>query len=107
MIMKNKNSRKKGAAIELAIIAMVIIFGLSALLLNITMISNNVKQNALDDLTEKATLAQIVYTENAEDIPEGYSVQSDGDKIFVYHDEELKLTVTIADGKITDWQYSL
>ena len=61
MINKIKNP-KKGVAIELAIVAIIIVFSLSALLVSLAVVSNSVGKKSLDSLTEKTMLSQIAKT---------------------------------------------
>lgn len=97
--------RKKGIAIELALLALVFIFGLSTLLTGIIIASKNTKQRALNDLTEKTTLMQIVQSDDY--LPVGYVKQTENNTIKVYKNENLLLTVTLENGVIVNWVYSL
>ena len=57
--MKIKKNLKKGAGIEIAILAMVVVFALSALLVSITLISRTNANNALDDLKSDSVIKKV------------------------------------------------
>ena len=57
--MKTKRNLKKGAGIEIAILAMVVVFALSALLVSITLISRTNANNALSDLTSDSVIDKV------------------------------------------------
>ena len=57
--MKIKKNLKKGAGIEIAILAMVVVFALSALLVSITLISRTNANNALSDLTSDSVIEKV------------------------------------------------
>ena len=57
--MKIKKNLKKGAGIEIAILAMVVVFALSALLVSITLISRTSANNALDDLKSDSVIEKV------------------------------------------------
>lgn len=57
--MKSKRNLKKGAGIEIAILAMVVVFALSALLVSITLISKTNVNHALDDLTSDTVKQKV------------------------------------------------
>ena len=57
--MKIKKNLKKGAGIEIAILAMVVVFALSALLVSITLISRTNANNALDDLKSDSVIEKV------------------------------------------------
>ena len=57
--MKIKKNLKKGAGIEIAILAMVVVFALSALLVSITLISRTNANNALDDLKSDSVIDKV------------------------------------------------
>ena len=68
--MKNKIfNPKKGVAIELAVVALVIVFSLSALIVSLAVMSNSVGKKSLNSLSEKTQLAQIAksYLDNQND----------------------------------------
>ena len=58
MLNKFKN-RKKGVAIEISIIALVVVFAISTLLVSISVMANAIGKNALSDQQEKTQLAQL------------------------------------------------
>jgi hypothetical protein len=58
MLNKFKN-RKKGVAIEISIIALVVVFAISTLLVSISIMANAIGKNALSDQKEKTQLAQV------------------------------------------------
>ena len=58
MLNKFKN-RKKGVAIEISIIALVVVFAISTLLVSISIMANAIGKNALSDQQEKTQLAQV------------------------------------------------
>ena len=57
--MKIKKNLKKGAGIEIALLAMVVVFALSALLVSITLISRINANNALDHLTSDSVIEKV------------------------------------------------
>ena len=57
--MKIKKNLKKGAGIEIATLAMVVVFALSALLVSITLISRTNANNALDDLKSDSVIDKV------------------------------------------------
>ena len=57
--MKTKRNLKKGAGIEIAMLAMVVVFALSALLVSITLISRTNANNALSDLTSDSVIDKV------------------------------------------------
>ena len=84
---------KKGAAIELALVTMVVVFSLTTLLLGITLISKTTATNTLNEFEEKTQLAQDAKNDNYEQ----------GE----YFGDKYKLTVKIDGGKIVEWTYTL
>ena len=57
--MKTKRNLKKGAGIEIAILAMVVVFALSALLVSITLISRINANNSLKDLESQSVKEKV------------------------------------------------
>ncbi len=89
---------KKGAAIELAIVTMVVVFSLTTLLLGITLISKTTATNALSKFEEKIQLAQDAKNDiaNNTDYTQGE-----------YVGNKYKLTVEVENDTITKWTYTL
>ena len=84
---------KKGAAIELALVTMVVVFSLTTLLLGITLISKTTATNTLNEFEEKTQLAQDAKNDNY--------VKGE------YFGDKYKLTVKTDGGKIVEWTYTL
>ena len=90
---------KKGAAIELALVTMVVVFSLTSLLLGITLISKTTATNTLNEFEEKTKLAQ----DAKNDIKNNKDTYEQGE----YFGNKYKLTVKIDGGKIVEWTYTL
>lgn len=91
-----KNS-KKGVAIELSIVALVVVFAISSLLVSISVMANSVGNRAINDFKEKTELSNQANSNSFND---------DGIYDFITADGTLKLTVEVKNGKITKWTYS-
>ena len=92
-------NRKKGVAIEISIIALVVVFAISTLLVSISIMANAIGKNALSDQQEKTQLAQDVMR----DIKNN---QQNADNTIIKVGNTFTLTVTVKDGKIASWVYT-
>ena len=98
MLNKIKN-RKKGVAIEISIIALIVVFAISTLLVSISIMANAIGKNALSDQEEKTQLAQDVMS----DIKNN---QQNADNTIIKVGNTFSLTVSVKDGKIISWVYT-
>ena len=76
--MKTKRNLKKGAGIEIAILAMVVVFALSALLVSITLISRTNANNALDDLKSDSVIEKVSSALDPDSTKIDVSITKDG-----------------------------
>jgi len=76
--MKIKKNLKKGAGIEIAILAMVVVFALSALLVSITLISRTNANNALDDLKSDSVIKKVSSALGTDSTKIDVSITKDG-----------------------------
>lgn len=101
---------KKGAAIELALVTMVVVFSLTTLLLGITLISKTTATNTLNEFEEKTQLAQIAmeYITNNTVKDNDYVITNNGDNTFTITNNKFKLKLSFSFGNtITKWTYTL
>ncbi len=129
--MKNKIfNPKKGVAIELAVVALVIVFSLSALIVSLAVMSNSVGKKSLNSLSEKTQLAQIAksylddnntYTFDTTNTIDNndltytvtvskYENTEQPQFVFAQNGGKYKLTVIVRpydNNKIVTWTYSL
>ena len=75
---KIKRNLKKGAGIEIAILAMVVVFALSALLVSITLISRTSANNALDDLKSDSVIEKVSSALGTDSTKIDVSITKDG-----------------------------
>lgn len=112
MLNKIKN-RKKGVAIEISIIALVVVFAISTLLVSISIMANAIVKNALSDQEEKTQLAEFAMSCNLTQIDaveekDDYTITPNDNtyKIKKTNDGTFTLTVEVdANGKITSWKF--
>ena len=76
--MKIKKNLKKGAGIEIAMLAMVVVFALSALLVSITLISRTNANNALSDLTSDSVIDKVSSALGTDSTKIDVSITKDG-----------------------------
>ena len=95
--MKTKKSdSKKGIAIELAIIALVVVFSLTTLIVSISLLQKSTSDRALTTLTERVSLDKQAIDK----------INNTEETDFTITENGKKLSVKIENGKITQWKYS-
>ena len=99
MLNKFKN-RKKGVAIEISIIALVVVFAISTLLVSISVMANAIGKNALSDQQEKTQLAEFAISYIKTTTDTNYT------KDFESENGTFTLTVKVENGKIISWTYT-
>ena len=111
MLNKFKN-RKKGVAIEISIIALVVVFAISTLLVSISVMANAIGKNALSDQQEKTQLAEFAISCNLTQIDAveekgDYTITPNGNTYTIKKTTNgtFTLTVTVESGKITSWKF--
>ena len=106
---------KKGMAIELAILVMLIVVGLSALLVSVSILNKNTSSNLMLNVKERLQLDQIGQSYiSAQDrlgwspSDSDYTVSEISQEKLVLVDSQgnVKLSIKIQNNKITEWKYS-
>ena len=109
--LRNKNARRRGLGIEIALLVLLAAVALSALLVSTAMLERNGLKDREAETLERLALDQIAENYLADgtlpDESAGYKITPGvGGNFAVYTtDGELKLDVTIKDGKIDGWSY--
>ena len=117
-LMNKKRDGRRGMAMELAMLVMVVTFALSLLLTTFALMQANRKNIDLRDTKEKIALEQI--GENylaackshsdfdlSDEQKEYYEIVTENDETLVVRrtaDNEIALTIELNDGKITKWE---
>ncbi len=122
-LIKKLLSNKKGMAIELAMLVMLIVVGLSALLVSVSILNKKASNDLSLEIKERLVLDQIgqsfvvavkdkTLSEWEMVIPDGYSanVSNETELSLVDSQGNVKLSIKLqaySDGyKITEWKYS-
>lgn len=112
---------RRGLAIELTLIAMIVVFSLGALITTTAILQSAKKKAIREDFTLRIELEQIgeefcaaylgggAATASFEQKIESggiYEIEIDGSKLTVSRigQDEILLSVTVTDGKITEWK---
>ena len=110
--LRNKNARRRGLGIEIALLVLLAAVALSALLVSTAMLERNNLRDSETVTLERLALDQIAekYLADRGNLPDastGYKIiPGEGGSFAVYTtDDELKLDVTIKDDKIDGWSY--
>ena len=102
-------NRKKGVAIEISIIALVVVFAISTLLVSISIMANAIGKNALSDQQEKTQLAQVAMSYiKTSALDTDYTIETDNNiKILTKQNGNIKLKFSFTETKtITFWAYT-
>ena len=112
LCLRNKNARRRGLGIEIALLVLLAAVALSALLVSSAMLERNGLKDREAETLERLALDQIAeqYLADANHLPEestGYKINpGEGGSFAVYTTGgELKLDVTIKGGKVAGWTY--
>ena len=111
--LRNKNARRRGLGIEIALLVLLAAVALSALLVSSAMLERNSLKDREAETLERLVLDQIAekYLADHNNLPDestGYRITAGaGNNFAVYTtDGELKLDVTVSNaGKVTGWTY--
>lgn len=104
-----KAASRKGMGMELALLVLFVVFACSVLLVSSAMVGKDNLNARKEQMLQRIELERIVKQAQAErgktEI-DNYSLNWDGDILTISDKEEnVLLTVTITDDKITYWQY--
>ncbi|MBR6555606.1 MAG: hypothetical protein IKT90_05275 [Clostridia bacterium] len=111
--LQDKNARRRGLGIEIALLVLLAAVALSALLVSSAMLERNGLKDREAETLERLALDQIAekYLADHGNLPDestGYRITAGaGNNFAVYTtDGELKLDVTVSNaGKVTGWTY--
>ena len=109
--LRNKNARRRGLGIEIALLVLLAAVALSALLVSSAMLERNGLKDREAETLERLELDQIAEQYLADgtlpDESVGYKINpGEGGSFAVYTTGgELKLDVTIKGGKVAGWSY--
>ena len=115
--LQDKNARRRGLGIEIALLVLLAVFAMSALLVSSAVLERNGLKDREAETLERLALDQIAEQYLADgtlpDESTGYKITpseditpGEGENFAVYTtDGELKLDVTIKGGKIAGWSY--
>ena len=114
--LRNKNARRRGLGIEIALLVLLAAVALSALLVSSAMLERNslkdrkaetLERLALDQIGEKYLAGKIVLNVGETTEYNGYkvTVKETGWMQVSAIDDELKLVVKTDGGKVTEWSY--
>lgn len=111
--LRNKNARRRGLGIEIALLVLLAAVALSALLVSTAMLERNGLKDREAETLERLALDQIgeKYLADHSNLPDestGYQITAGAGNDFAVYttDGELKLDVTVSNaGKVTGWTY--
>lgn len=105
-----KAASRKGMGMELALLVLFVVMACSILLVSSAMVGKDNLNDRKEQMLQRIELEQIVKQAQAERSKteiDNYSLKWDEDTLTISDKEEnVLLTVTITDDKITYWQYS-
>ena len=112
--MKNLIKSRRGIAIEMAVGAMFIMIALSIVLISVSNMQIDHRDNDLDEFNEKIELYEITDKILSGTVTNGTEIQTSSGSKFTINIVENKydvidiegkvvLTLTVSDGKITSW----
>lgn len=106
MLMKKTLLSRRGAAIEMAVVVMFLMMGLSIILVSVSTIQISQRNKDVDALNEKVELMEItdyiLANPNATSY-DGYSITNNAGNYSVTKNDKIVLEFTIEGGKISSW----
>lgn len=107
MLMKKTLRSRRGAAIEMAVVVMFLMMGLSIILVSVSTIQISQRNKDVDALNEKVELMEITDNIIKSGSPgEGYDLEITDEGKYIVRDSEnnkIVLEFTVKDGKISSW----